>query len=75
MRQRLGPRQLRKVEELVGMPVEKVLVRGNTGHRRDVFLKEGGLIRMWPDGDMQLDGFNDLPGDEPSLWSHALINK
>ena len=60
MRQRLGPKLIKQIENFIGLPVEKVLVRGNTGHRRDVFLKGGGIYHMWPNGVMSFDGFDDI---------------
>jgi len=29
----------------------KVLVRGGTGHRKDLFLEDGTILHYWPDGE------------------------
>lgn len=42
MRQRLGPKKVRKIEALLGLPVEHALVRGGTPHfHAHVLCKDG----------------------------------
>lgn len=53
MRQRLGPKKVKKIREQTGLPVSYVLVRGNTNHRRDLILEDGKCVYMWPDGTIE----------------------
>lgn len=53
MRQLLGEKKVRRIREQTGLPVVKVLVRGNTDHRRDMHLETGEIISLFKDGTMQ----------------------
>ncbi len=65
-RQRLGPKKTKRLRETTGLPIVKVLVRGNTGHRRDLFLEDGTIATLWPDGTLELDtGRTWEPGEAP----------
>lgn len=49
-RQVLGPQKTAKLAAQTGLPIHHVLVRGNTGHRRDLCLDNGEIVSLWPDG-------------------------
>ncbi len=38
---------------LTGLPIVKVMVRGGTGHRKDLCLKDGSIVHLYPDGTME----------------------
>ena len=48
MRQCLGPKKVTRLREKLKLPIEHVLVRGNTNHRQDLCLKDGSIIMYWP---------------------------
>lgn len=50
MRQALGPKKVEKLRQQTGLDIVKVMVRGNTGHRRDLCLADGTVVCLWPDG-------------------------
>jgi hypothetical protein len=56
MRQKLSEKNVRRICEQTGLPVRCVLVRGGTGHRRDLQLENGDWIKMWPDGKYEAHG-------------------
>ena len=41
MRQLLGPKKIRSLERETGLEIDSAMVRGGTGHRIDIFLKNG----------------------------------
>lgn len=48
MRQRLGKKKLKKYGKAIGFEVEYGLVRGNTNHRVDLYLRNGNKALYWP---------------------------
>lgn len=52
-RQRLSDKNTRKLAALTGLPVVRVLVRGNTDHRRDLCLADGSVVHLYRDGTME----------------------
>lgn len=57
MRQRMSERNVAKLRDRTGLPIVKVLVRGGTGHRKDLCLQDGTVTCLWPDGTV-----------EPTAW-------
>jgi hypothetical protein len=49
MRQVVGAKKKRKLEQELGFPIYRILVRGNTGHRKDLVLHDGFVLHYWPD--------------------------
>jgi len=33
------------------LPIKYILVRGGTGHRKDLVLQDGTMLHYWPDGE------------------------
>lgn len=59
-RQLLSRRKIRRIEaQLFQMGIcllpriVKVMVRGNTEHRKDICLEDGSILNLWPDGTIQ----------------------
>ena len=57
MRQNLGEKKVAKLRQQTGLPVIAVQVRGNTGHRKDLFLDDGRIVYLYLDGTMQVSEF------------------
>lgn len=55
MRQVMSERKTRRIAEQVGLKVVRVMVRGNTRHRRDLCLVDGSIATLWPDGSVLLN--------------------
>lgn len=55
MRQSLGSKKVRRLAEQTGLPVVRVMVRGNTGHRKDLCLADGRIFRLYLDGTLEED--------------------
>lgn len=53
MRQNLGPRKVEQLRKQTGLDIVAVQVRGNTGHRKDLFLRGGKIVHLYPDGSRQ----------------------
>ena len=51
-RQELGLKKVLRLRKETGLDIIAVLVRGGTEHRRDLCLRDGTIICMWPDGDI-----------------------
>jgi hypothetical protein len=49
-RQRLGPKKTAKLRRQLGLPIVKVMVRGNTDHRLDLCLEDGAITCLYWDG-------------------------
>jgi len=56
-RQRLGHKKVAKLKQQTGLPVIAVLVRGGTGHRRDLCLEDGTVVHLYADGSMEKSAF------------------
>lgn len=50
MRQRLGQKKVAKLKRETGLDIVKVLVRGGTDHRKDLFLSDGSIVHLFKDG-------------------------
>jgi len=48
MRQCLGPKKVVRLRKVLNLPIEHVLVRGNTNHRQDLCLEDGSIVMYWP---------------------------
>lgn len=55
MRQRLGNKSLARLRRKTGLDIVKALVRGNTDHRIDLYLADGRVAHLWPDGKLEID--------------------
>lgn len=51
-RQLLGIKKVNRLRKLTGLPIEKVMVRGNTDHRQDLCLTDGRVISRYRDGEL-----------------------
>lgn len=49
-RQRLSQKNVLKLAQQLELPVVAVLVRGGTGHRRDLCLEDGSVVYLYRDG-------------------------
>jgi hypothetical protein len=56
MRQLLNPRKTATLAAQTGLPIVKVMVRGNTHHRKDLCLEDGSIVCLWPDGSLTASG-------------------
>lgn len=52
-RQRMGEKKVARLREQLGLPIVKVLVRGNTGHRKDLCLEDGTVVSLYKDGTLE----------------------
>ena len=52
MRQSMSKKNVNKYSKLLNLDIEKILVRGGTDHRKDLHLKDGTIIYLYPDGSM-----------------------
>lgn len=50
MRQKLGAKKIAKLKRELGLNIVKVLVRGGTDHRKDLFLPDGSVMYLFKDG-------------------------
>lgn len=48
MKQYLGDRKLRKYAAATGLDVVYGTARGNTGHRVDLYVRDGTIWHYWP---------------------------
>ncbi len=53
MRQSLNKKNVKKLAVQTGLPVLSVLVRGGTGHRKDLCLDDGSVVHLYKDGSME----------------------
>ena len=52
MRQLMSTKNAAKYAKKLGLPIVKILVRGGTGHRKDLCMEDGSIVCLWPDGTM-----------------------
>lgn len=55
MRQALGEKKLKRLRASTGLDVVKATVRGNTDHRIDLWLGDGSIASLWPNGELNRD--------------------
>jgi len=55
-RQTLNKTKVQKLIKETGLDIEKVMVRGNTNHRKDLCLSDGTISRMYKDGVIENKG-------------------
>ena len=48
MRQWVGEKKLRRLRAKLNLDIEGALVRGGTGHRVDLCLRDGSIMHYWP---------------------------
>jgi hypothetical protein len=53
MRQRMSEKNAMKYAKKLGLPIIRILVRGNTDHRKDLCLEDGSILHLFPDGHME----------------------
>lgn len=58
MRQLLGPKKVAALAQSTGLPLEKVMVRGGTDHRRDLCLTDGRIFYLDRNGEIEDSGMN-----------------
>lgn len=63
-RQRMSDKNVRKLAAETGLPVVRVLVRGGTGHRRDLCLEDGSVVHLYRDGTRKATGIRWRHEDE-----------
>lgn len=54
MRQKLSLRKVNRWRRATGHDAVGALVRGGTGHRVDLMLRGGAVLRVWPDGEEEI---------------------
>lgn len=52
MRQALSKKRTTILAAELNLPILSVMVRGNTDHRRDLFLEDGSIVMLYKDGTM-----------------------
>jgi len=52
-RQVLNRKNTLRIRRETGLPVILVKVRGGTGHRKDLYLEDGSVVYLWPDGTLE----------------------
>ena len=52
MRQSMSQKNVRKYSKLLNLDIVRILVRGGTDHRKDLHLKDGTIIYLYPGGGM-----------------------
>ena len=62
MRQRVGQKKVDKLIEQTGLQITRVMVRGGTGHRKDLHLEDGTIVNAWPGGTYSEGGPNPIHG-------------
>ena len=55
-RQVLNKKKVERLREETGLDIKKVMIRGNTNHRKDLCLSDGTITRMYKDGSMENEG-------------------
>ena len=50
MRQKMSQRNVEKYKRITGLPIDYILVRGNTEHRKDLHLEDRSVKCLFPDG-------------------------
>lgn len=68
MRQALGPKKVKRIRELTGLDVKHVAVRGGTDHRKDLYLADGTITHLWPDGTLEAALWSD---GKPVTWESS----
>ncbi len=53
MRQHMSERNVKKYANKLNLPIKRILVRGGTGHRKDLCLEDGSIMKLYPDGTME----------------------
>lgn len=53
MRQQLSDKKVKKLREQLKLPIVYVAVRGGTHHRKDLYLEDGSITYLWPDGTVE----------------------
>ena len=53
MRQLLGTKKTNALREKTGLPIVRVMVRGNTDHRMDLCLKNGTITYLYRNGQIE----------------------
>ena len=52
MRQVMSEKNCAKIRNKTGLPIQWVVVRGGTDHRKDLYLIGGSIKHLWPDGEI-----------------------
>lgn len=66
MRQELGQKKLQRIRDQTGLAIKYVLVRGNTDHRRDLYLENGRVAYLRRDGTIEdAETLNQMRGLQP----------
>lgn len=66
----MNKKKTRQMAQKYSLPVVAVLVRGGTGHRKDLCLEDGSIIHLYPDGDMEKSEYThkinptEIPGNK-----------
>lgn len=53
MNQRLSKKSVAKIARRTGLDVIEVMVRSGTRNRKDLWLADGSIVYLWPDGSME----------------------
>lgn len=71
MKQRVGPKKLRRYARDTGLPVVAACVRGGWGHMVLLTLEDGRLASYFPnrEGEVVLWNKDGSPPEEPKPWA------
>jgi len=72
MRQSLNKKNTRRIAQKTGLPVEQVLVRGGTDHRKDLLLNNGVVVHYLKDGSLVI---SDITCGSPSTNDYEEVKK
>lgn len=49
----MNEKKTKKLSQQLGLPIEIILVRGDTDHRKDLYLTGGKIIHLYKNGTMK----------------------
>lgn len=52
MRQKMSKKNVEKLAKELNLPIEQILVRGGTNHRKDLCLEDGSIICLFQNGEL-----------------------
>lgn len=48
----MSDRNVKKYSKYLGFDIVKIMVRGGTDHRKDLCLRDGSILNLYPDGEI-----------------------
>ena len=65
----MSERNVKKLAKKLQLPIKRVLVRGGTSHRKDLWLEDGTILHYWPDGEFTAHTLCDVS----RIWNNTQI--